>query len=95
MYVGLAGYRVGDLVGDAPGEVWTRLSAGDGAKGLRLYDWARTRINCPVGGWGRWLLVRRSVADPTELAYYLTFGPDDTELEALVGVAGTRWAIEE
>ena len=95
VYAGLAGYRVGDLIGDAPERAWARLSAGDGAKGPRLYDWAKTRINCPVGGWGRWLLVRRSVADPTELAYYLTFGPDDTELEALVGVAGTRWAIEE
>ncbi len=44
---------------------------------------------------GYWLLVRRSLADPTALAYYVCFGPTDTPLEELVRVAGARWAIEE
>ena len=39
--------------------------------------------------------VRRSVAKPDELAYYVCFGPEGTTLEELVRVAGTRWAIEE
>jgi SRSO17 transposase len=75
---------------------WTRLSAGDGAKGPRLYDWARVPIR-PLRepGWAHWLLVRRSLADPTELAYYVCFCPADTPLAELVRVAGTRWAIEE
>jgi SRSO17 transposase len=46
-------------------------------------------------GKGYWLLVRRSIAKPEELAYYVCFGPGDTTLEELVEVAGTRWAIEE
>lgn len=77
-------------------EDWQRLSAGDGAKGPRLYDWAHVRLyRLPDPGWDHWLLVRRSLVDPTDLAYYVVFGPADTTLEELVRVAGTRWAIEE
>jgi len=75
---------------------WERLSAGEGAKGPRVYDWARVPIRAlPEPGWDYWLLVRRSVADPTDLAYYVCFCPAGTPLGELVRVAGTRWAIEE
>lgn len=58
------------------GRAWQRLSAGDGAKGLRLYDWALTPLVAPVDpAWGRWLLIRRSLRDPTDLAYYVVWGP--------------------
>ena len=75
---------------------WVRLSAGDGAKGPRVYDWALVDIR-PLRepGKGYWLLARRSVAKPEELAYYVRYGPAGTTLEELVRVAGTRWAIEE
>ena len=79
---------------------WVRLSAGDGAKGPRVYDWALVDIR-PLRepGKGYWLLARRSIAQPGELAYYVCFGPVDTTvdttLEQLVRVAGTRWTIEE
>ena len=75
---------------------WTRCSAGDGAKGPRVYDWAVVEIR-PLGepGKGYWLLARRSIAQPGELAYFVCFGPAGTALEELVRVAGTRWAIEE
>ena len=75
---------------------WTRCSAGDGAKGPRVYDWAVVEIR-PLGepGQGYWLLARRSIAQPGELAYFVCFGPAGTALEELVRVAGTRWAIEE
>ena len=77
-------------------EAWQRLSAGAGAKGPRLYDWARVPIR-PLGepGKGYWLLVRRSLSDPTDRADYVCYGPADTSLEQLVRVAGTRWTIEE
>ena len=79
---------------------WVRRSAGDGAKGPRVYDWARVEIRpLKEPGKGYWLLVRRSIAKPGELAYYVCFGPVDTTvdttLEELVRVAGTRWTIEE
>ncbi len=73
---------------------WTRLSAGDGAKGPRLYDWAYKAYPSMRDGWSRGLLVRRSIAEPDKLAYYLTFAPDGTALADLVRVAGTRWSIE-
>jgi hypothetical protein len=42
--------------------------------------------------WGHWILVRRSVQDPDDLAYYVVFAPkESTTLEELVRVAGTRW----
>ena len=46
-------------------------------------------------GYGHWLLTRRSITDPTDLAYYLCFGPAGTPDEDLIRIAGTRWAIEE
>src|SRR5919201_526857 len=42
-----------------------------------------------------WVLARRSISDPTEIAYYVCYGKRATRLRALVRVAGTRWAIEE
>ena len=55
---------------------WIRCSAGDGAKGPRVYDWTAVDIR-PLRepGKGHWLLVRRSVAKPEELAYYGLFRP--------------------
>src|SRR3954463_15329080 len=40
------------------------------------------------------LLVRRSIADPTDRTFYLTHAPKDTSLARLVQVAGRRWPIE-
>ena len=39
-------------------------------------------------------MIRRSLAAPRELAFYLTYASDGTALSDLVKVAGTRWAIE-
>jgi len=80
-------------------ESWQRLSAGEGAKGLRLYEWAlhplyRYQPTREDQAWGHWLLVRRSLSQPTELAYYVVFAPTETTLEAMVRVAGMRWHIE-
>ena len=45
--------------------------------------------------WGHHLLVRRSVEDPSDRAYYVVFARRaEVSLEALVRVAGTRWQIE-
>ena len=75
---------------------WVRCSAGDGAKGPRVYDWTAVDIR-PLRepGKGYWLLARRSIAKPGELVYYVCYGPAGTTLEELVRVAGIRWTIEE
>jgi SRSO17 transposase len=87
-------YRVDILSAAAAETGWQRLSAGDGAKGPRLYDWTWMPIR-PLSERDRfWLLVRRSLTDG-ELAHYLCFAPVGTTLPDLVAVAGRRWAIEE
>jgi len=89
-------FRADALIAALPAQAWRRRSAGKGAKGDRLYDWARTPIhgiNFPDSNY--WLLARRSISDPTDLAYYLCHAPARTGLTQLVTVAGTRWAIEE
>ena len=96
--VSVGGRRVParSLLPEVPAAGWRRLSCGAGTKGPRVYDWARVPIR-PLRepGWDYWLLVRRSLTDPTDLAYYVCFCPTGTSLAALVRVAGTRWAIEE
>lgn len=88
--------RARAAIADVEPTAWQRLSCGDGAHGHRIYDWAVVDIR-PIRRQevGHWLLARRSVSDPTEIAYYICFGPADTDIHELVRVAGSRWAIEE
>jgi SRSO17 transposase len=87
---------VEQLVDQLPVDAWVRLSAGEGSQGPRWYDWACLRLSYATAtGKGQWLLARRSVSDPTELAYYRVFGPEDTPVGEMVRVAGRRWPIEE
>ena len=85
-----------ELAQQIPAERWQRLSAGDGSKGPRLYDWGWLPIRpWSEPGQGHWLLVRRSIADPEDLACYACFVAPETPLSELVRVAGTRWIIED
>jgi SRSO17 transposase len=85
-----------DLAAALPDAAWRRLSAGAGAKGERLYDWARVRLaRLQAPPWEHWLLIRRSHSKPEECAYYVVFAPAETTLAALARVAGRRWTIEE
>jgi SRSO17 transposase len=86
---------VADWLEDVPGRAWKRLSAGDGAKGPRLYDWAWLPYRSDTArGWKRGLLIRRQIARPDEFTFYLTLSPEGSTLADLVRVAGTRWTIE-
>jgi SRSO17 transposase len=88
--------RARALLAEIPADAWHRLSCGDGAKGPRLYDWALLRTNSPEpDAFARWLLIRRRIADPSEVAYFACGGLPGTGLPELVRVAGTRWAIED
>jgi SRSO17 transposase len=96
VWLGWRQRRVNTLLASLPIDGWTRLSAGEGAKGPRWYDWRWLALADPVHpAWRRWLLVRRSVSAPQELQAYVVFAPQDTTLEAVVRVAGTRWVIEQ
>lgn len=83
---------------------WRRLSAGAGTKGERLHDWAYLELadldvgeyNEALAGqlWTRGLLIRRKIADG-DLAFFTTWAPSGTAIEALTKIEGRRWAIED
>jgi SRSO17 transposase len=84
------------LANELPQEAWVRASAGAGSKGERLYDWACVSLPDPdAQEAGRWLLLRRKIDDPSELAYYLAYGPKGTPADELIRIAGRRWTIED
>lgn len=81
-----------------PEEAWVVLSAGEGSKGPRLYEWAWLQLpeeTQAASGRLRWVLIRRSLADRSQRAYYRASGPAQTTLPELVRVTGSRWQIEE
>jgi SRSO17 transposase len=84
--------RADDLTRTSGKKGWQRLSAGQGSKGHRLYDWL---LVDPGGTGGRLLLVRRSISNPSELAYYICHSTYPVPVAELVRVAGSRWAVEE
>jgi SRSO17 transposase len=88
---------VGLLAALVPQEAWVVLSAGEGSKGARLYEWAWLQLpeqGERPDGRARWVLIRRSLSDPSQRAYYRAAGPAQTTLAELVAVAGSRWKIE-
>lgn len=91
----LESLRQGDSALEEAGGGWRRLSAGDGSKGPRLYEWLRLPLNRPMQeGFERSLLVRRSIEDPDELSAYTVFAAENTTLAELARVAGSRWRVE-
>jgi SRSO17 transposase len=82
---------------------WQRLSAGQGTKGPRFHDWAYLELadldaneydETKSGLWIRGFLIRRNISDG-DLAFFTTWCPAGTHIQALVSVEGHRWAIED
>ena len=90
---------VGLVAALLPPDAWTVLSAGEGSQGPRLYEWAWLSLSMgqagEARGRGSWLLIRRSLSDPSKRAYYRVSAPVATTLEEAVQVAGRRWSVEE
>lgn len=77
-------------------EDWQRLSMGEGTKGPRIFDWALVPILHRWQDDGRnFLLLRRSLSDPSDKRYFFVFAPLQTSLQQMVLVCGARWRIEE
>ena len=93
-----AGFRqstVSALAEALPKRAWPKITIAAGSKGPRRYAWAWVPINNDLGPqWQRWLLIRRSLDDPEDLAYYIAAGPRRTTLTHLAKTAGARWSIE-
>jgi SRSO17 transposase len=89
---------VGLLAALLPEEAWVVLSAGEGSKGPRLYEWAWLQLpeeTEATNARARWVLIRRSLSDPSQRAYYRAYGPASITLAEVVRVTGSRWRIEE
>ncbi len=88
--------RADALIAAAPARSWQRLSTGAGAHGPREFHWARVPVQTrPRPGRGHWLLARRSLTDPADIAYYACYGPARSRLLDLAWIAGSRWHVEE
>jgi SRSO17 transposase len=92
-----AGETAAALVASLPEKAWRPLTVSEGEKGPRTYDWARVRVvesRERLPGPEGWLLARRSLTDPTDIAYYVSNAPQETPLRTLAEVASARWSIE-
>jgi SRSO17 transposase len=88
---------VATVIAARSAEDWQRLTVSEGEKGPRTYDWTRVRVvesRDGLPGPESWLIARRSVTDPTDVAYYLSNAPMSTPLSMIVQVASARWSIE-
>jgi SRSO17 transposase len=95
LWVGFHQRRIDQIADELPQGAWLRLSVGNGSKGPREYDWAAGKIGGErPQGLVKWVLVRRSVSDPKERAYYLCLAPPEANGEDLAKAAGMRWSIE-
>jgi hypothetical protein len=76
------------------------MSAGQGSKGERWYDWALVQAAAEAAGPAavsaghHWLLIRRN-RTTVEYAFYRAWSPALVPMSTLVNVAGRRWTIEE
>src|SRR3954465_1807457 len=70
-------------------DAWATHAAGEGAKGLRLYEWARIALSSTAhSGFEHWLLIRRSRREPDKRASSFAFAPVGVSLGELAGARG-------
>ena len=76
-----------------PQTAWETRSCGRGCKGHRDYQWAWAGTASPR----HWVLIRRSLSDPSDLAFFYCHAPEGraVSLAVLIRVAGKRWPVEE
>ncbi|RPI47271.1 MAG: IS701 family transposase [Chloroflexi bacterium] len=89
---------VKEVVARWPESRWQRLTVAEGEKGLITYDWACQRVvesRDGLPGPDAWLVARRSLSDPSDIAYYLSNAPLDMPLLKLAQVASTRYTVEQ
>jgi hypothetical protein len=74
-----------------PARCWETRSCGPGCKGHRDYEWALVATSSPR----HWLLIRRKISDPADLAFSCCHAPALVSLSILIKVAGKRWPAQE
>ena len=94
----VAGQRrtVEERSAELPGEAWQEIMVAQGSQGPRTYQFSAQRIR-PTSrrkpGEVHWVVYRRNL-DGSEPRYYLSNAPEDTPLDTLARVGGSRWRIE-
>jgi SRSO17 transposase len=86
------------VVASWPTRRWQSLTVAEGEKGLITYDWACQRVvesRDGLPGPDAWLIARRALSDPTDIAYYLSNAPADMPLLKLAQVASSRYTVEQ
>ena len=89
--------RVDTLALMLPQTAWVRMTIKEGSKGPMVCDFACQRIieaRAGLPGQELWLVIRRNLADPTQVKYYLCNSPADLPTAELVRLSGLRWPIE-
>ena len=75
---------------------WREITVAEGSQGPRTYRFSAQRVR-PTSrrkpGEIHWAVYRRNL-DGSEPRYYLSNAPEDTPLETLAYVGGSRWRIE-
>ena len=81
---------------ELPEEAWREITVAEGSQGPRGYLFSAQRVR-PTSrrkpGEIHWAIYRRNL-DGSEPRYYLSNAPEDTLLETLAYVGGSRWRIE-
>ena len=79
-----------------PEEAWREITVAEGSQGPRSYRFSAQRVR-PTSrrkpGEIHWAIYRRNL-DGSEPRYYLSNALEDTPLETLAYVGGSRWRIE-
>ena len=81
---------------ELPEEAWREITVAEGSQGPRSYLFSAQRVR-PTSrrkpGEIHWAIYRRNL-DGSEPRYYLSNALEDTPLETLAYVGGSRWRIE-
>ena len=81
---------------ELPEEAWREITVAEGSQGPRSYQFSAQRVRSTSKrkpGEIHWAIYRRN-RDGSEPRYYLSNAPEDTSLETLAYVGGSRWRIE-
>ena len=79
-----------------PEDAWREITVAQGSQGPRIYRFNAQRVRATKRrkpGEEVWAVYRRNL-DGSEPRYYLSNAPEDTPLETLAYVGGSRWRIE-
>ena len=81
---------------ELPGDAWREITVAEGSQRPRSYMFSAQRVRVTrrrKPGEMVWAVYRRNL-DGSEPRYYLSNAPEDTPLETLAYVGGSRWRIE-